>query len=813
MRRALVGLAPFVAIAVIVLTVGSQHGHAGPNCTANSDIDSEERALLTLLNDYRADRGLSTLVMSETLNRAAAWKAQHMASNGYLEHDDLGLDRTFDDRLRDCGYGFNTRKAENIAAGNETGAATFAQWREDAAHDAIMLDPAFHAIGIGRAFDGASLFGWYWTTEFGGVVDAAPTTLPFSLNRSAMIAEFIIPGVPVAATSGVVPDGASLPAPLTVRGSNVAAIFPPSGELLLGGTELIVYNTSSCADLSADQVCVTQRAKVGTAKVHPDRTRVQVATQLTAAINGDNVLNGDAVECDLAASVSATAQPPFAIQCSTGAAAAFGKTGFVTINHSGTVLGLSTEYMQYNNNDPGCTLAADQLCIFARALQPGNDKRAHLANGFRQPCVTNNALTCSPAGVTQGTSRVHKHFQISVKSNTGFFATGPLMVYSVDAANTIVGAEILNYNNAADKIKMPGATEFHIIGRGGTQAALQPTTISSHAANSIVTGAHTNLVCRTGQVQPGVDIDLDTPGVQEPIGQMPGTSVAVYPVCYARTQPGDGPKTLNPEKLNVPIVSSLFMVLNAFSVPFLSTGGLTSTILGDTPLVDANGPNDGQLILVSPCILGFAPGVNLSINVNTRGLAGSIHLVVDTIPNTTTGGPDRDPATHDDCDDPPLVADIDLILYSFYDPTLPEGAGTCNDTLDNDGDFKADIDDPDCYSLSSGAVTHDTDGDGCSDVEELNPNFTKGGLRDPWNPFDYYDVNGDGDIDVPNDILQVILAYLQGPGDPQYTAAKDRGGTLGPFAHNRAEPDQVIDVPNDILQVILQFQQNCQGGP
>ncbi|MCH8025785.1 MAG: hypothetical protein IH866_03225 [Chloroflexi bacterium] len=169
----------FIALTLgATIVLGSQQAHAGPNCTVNSDIDSEERALLTLINNYRADRGVSTLAMSETLNRAAAWKSQHMASNGYLAHDDIGIGRTFFDRLRDCGYDFNTSVAENIAAGNETAAATFAQWREDAAHVANMLNPDFNAIGIGRANKAATPNGWYWTAVFGGVADAAPPATP-----------------------------------------------------------------------------------------------------------------------------------------------------------------------------------------------------------------------------------------------------------------------------------------------------------------------------------------------------------------------------------------------------------------------------------------------------------------------------------------------------------------------------------------------------------------------------------------------------------------------------------------------------------
>ena len=111
----------------------------------------------------------------------------------------------------------------------------------------------------------------------------------------------------------------------------------------------------------------------------------------------------------------------------------------------------------------------------------------------------------------------------------------------------------------------------------------------------------------------------------------------------------------------------------------------------------------------------------------------------------------------------------------------------------------------------------DTDGDGCSDVRENGLDPTQGGLRNYLNPWDYFDVNGDRHIDVPNDLLPVILAYLQGPLDPGgpgplYTAAKDRGpakaGAL--FAWQRTGPDGHIDVPNDLLPIILQYLHTCK---
>jgi hypothetical protein len=111
--------------------------------------------------------------------------------------------------------------------------------------------------------------------------------------------------------------------------------------------------------------------------------------------------------------------------------------------------------------------------------------------------------------------------------------------------------------------------------------------------------------------------------------------------------------------------------------------------------------------------------------------------------------------------------------------------------------------------------TTDTDGDGCVDLAEVGDDETQGGLRDPTDPNDYYDVLGpfgdltlDGVIDVPNDILGVVLHYSPTgvqPYDPRY----DRGPPDGANHWERGPPDGAIDLANDILGVILQFNHNC----
>ncbi len=102
----------------------------------------------------------------------------------------------------------------------------------------------------------------------------------------------------------------------------------------------------------------------------------------------------------------------------------------------------------------------------------------------------------------------------------------------------------------------------------------------------------------------------------------------------------------------------------------------------------------------------------------------------------------------------------------------------------------------------------DTDGDGCADVNESLPKAqsSNGGGRDWLNPWDYYNVNGDGVIDLLNDILGVIQHYQPTPGGAApYGAAFDRGPTTGPHPWNMTAPDGVIDLLNDVLGVILQY--------
>ncbi len=110
----------------------------------------------------------------------------------------------------------------------------------------------------------------------------------------------------------------------------------------------------------------------------------------------------------------------------------------------------------------------------------------------------------------------------------------------------------------------------------------------------------------------------------------------------------------------------------------------------------------------------------------------------------------------------------------------------------------------------------DTDGDGCSDQQELGLDSTHGGQRNFANPWDFYDVLGanlgppDGYIDLFNDMAGVIDHYAPTGTESAYDANFDRGPSSGPNQWNMTAPDGKIDLFNDIAGVISQIFHDCR---
>jgi hypothetical protein len=132
----------------------------------------EEIRLVKLINGYRTSKGLSELVLLDRLSDAAHAHSADMAANNYFSHDSQNGAK-FSDRIAAAGYTTNTSLGENIAAGMWKAADVFTAWKQSPGHNSIMLSKGYKAIGVSRVFSPESDYEWYWTADFGGVVDSS----------------------------------------------------------------------------------------------------------------------------------------------------------------------------------------------------------------------------------------------------------------------------------------------------------------------------------------------------------------------------------------------------------------------------------------------------------------------------------------------------------------------------------------------------------------------------------------------------------------------------------------------------------------
>jgi len=153
---------------------------------ATPTLNTQEIALVNLINSFRQQNGVPPLQVSVALTNAAKWMANDMASRNYLNHtDSQGRDPFV--RMTEFGYNAQTLRGENVAAGNPDAQGTFNSWRDACdpnpmgtctyAHRQNMLNPQFVVIGVGEAYNPNSTFGYYWAADFGGTLDA---TIPIT---------------------------------------------------------------------------------------------------------------------------------------------------------------------------------------------------------------------------------------------------------------------------------------------------------------------------------------------------------------------------------------------------------------------------------------------------------------------------------------------------------------------------------------------------------------------------------------------------------------------------------------------------------
>jgi uncharacterized protein YkwD len=161
------------AVLASVLAILGLPGVFAPLLAEGAALDGVEQDLVARINAFRAARNLSTLAVSDTLTAAAKWMSVDMGARNYFAHTSLD-GRSPTQRMFDAGYpAFGTWTGEDLAAGYTATADVLNGWINSPAHYAVLVNPQYHAIGVGRGYTTGSTYGWYWTADFGGVVDLA----------------------------------------------------------------------------------------------------------------------------------------------------------------------------------------------------------------------------------------------------------------------------------------------------------------------------------------------------------------------------------------------------------------------------------------------------------------------------------------------------------------------------------------------------------------------------------------------------------------------------------------------------------------
>ena len=143
-------------------TAASQpSGPASCNYTSSSSYLNE---IATLINNARAENGLSALTVNPQLGAAAQGHSADMACHGFLGH--TGSDASsVQERIAAAGY--SASYSEEIIYGSGYPQTAFEWWMNDQIHRDAILNPNAVDMGVGYAYKADTAHGGYYTVDFG----------------------------------------------------------------------------------------------------------------------------------------------------------------------------------------------------------------------------------------------------------------------------------------------------------------------------------------------------------------------------------------------------------------------------------------------------------------------------------------------------------------------------------------------------------------------------------------------------------------------------------------------------------------------
>ncbi len=127
----------------------------------NAQVLAYEEEVIRLVNEIRAENGLSPLAHHWELSRVARYKSQDMRDLGYFSHTSPLYGSPFQ-MMKDFGLSYRSA-GENIAKGYATPKAVMDAWMNSPGHRKNILSPSFTTIGVGYEPKGN-----HWTQMFIG---------------------------------------------------------------------------------------------------------------------------------------------------------------------------------------------------------------------------------------------------------------------------------------------------------------------------------------------------------------------------------------------------------------------------------------------------------------------------------------------------------------------------------------------------------------------------------------------------------------------------------------------------------------------
>jgi uncharacterized protein YkwD len=165
--------------------VGPDKSVAAKDSTADCCADVPDgqaviQAMLTAVNEQRAEHQLPPLRLDPALSHVADFYACRLVEGGFFAHEDPFDSSTVDVRAANFGYAFQ-KIGENLAAGQRSVEAAMDDWMASPEHRANILDPAYTDIGIGVKLGGEC--GVYWVQELGRPITASEPATSKAADR------------------------------------------------------------------------------------------------------------------------------------------------------------------------------------------------------------------------------------------------------------------------------------------------------------------------------------------------------------------------------------------------------------------------------------------------------------------------------------------------------------------------------------------------------------------------------------------------------------------------------------------------------